>query len=225
MEADKTKDQKLNSEQEIVSLVFPKNREAYMQKLFGQVGLAAFVVWIIFFKSENDNIYVIALSSLIGISLLVVLYEKIAFLFKVDKLTITPDSFQLSYKNQLVRTCPFKKIGLKIASDIGGSYEVSFYNLSENKKLFYCKENDVDKNDLQALLLYLEKITDIDANVMKKGTHGEVIPLIADFNDISHSNSLARYYDKYYFYNVSGYGWMIYPFIVIVVLATLYFIN
>ena len=225
MKTEETNNQRLATKKENISLEFPKDRETYILKLLGQVVLAVFVMWIIFFKSEKDNIYVIALSSLIGIVLLIVLYEKIVFFLKVDKITVSDSSLHLSYKNHPSQTYPFEKIGLKIVSDIGGVGEVSFYDLSENKKIFYCKENEVDKNDLQALMLHLHKFTDIDADIIKKGTYGEVIPLVADFNDMSHSDSLSRYYNKYYFYNLSGYGWLIYPFVVIVVLATLYFVN
>ena len=225
MKTENTNNQKLAAEKENISLVFPKDREAYILKLLGQVGLAVFVMWIIFFKSEKDNIYVIALSSLIGIVLLIVLYEKIVFFLKVDKIIASDSSLHLSYKNHPSQTYPFEKTGLKIVSDIGGVGEVSFYDLSENKKIFYCKENEVDKNDLHALLLHLQKTTDIDTDIIKNGTYGEVVPLMTDFDEKSHVDSLARYYDKYYFYKLSGYGWLIYPFVVIVVLATLYFIN
>ena len=71
----------------------------------------------------------------------------------------------------------------------------------------------------------MHKTTGMDADIIKNGTYGEAIPLVADFNDMSHTDSMSRYYDKYYFYKLSGYGWLIYPFVVIVVLATLYFIN
>ena len=205
--------------------MFPKDREAYILKLLSQIVLAVFIVWIIFFKSEKDSIYVIVLSSMVGIVLLIVLYEKIVFFLKVDKITASDDSLHLSFKNHSLQTYPFKKIGLKIVSDIGGASEVSFYDLSENKKIFSCKENEVDKNDLHSLLLYLQKTTDIDTDIIKNGTYGEVVPLVTDFDEKSHVDSLARYYDKYYFYKLSGYGWLIYPFVIIVVFATLYFIN
>ncbi len=224
MEYEEIQDQKFSNEQEIVSLVFPKDRDVYVQKLLAQIGLMAFVVWIIFFKSEGDNIYSIAFSSLIGVALLVVIYEKIVFFFKVDKISATVNSLKLFYKNSLIGIYPFKRVGLKIVSDIGGTYEISFYDLSEKKKLFYCKENEVEQNNLQALLLHLQKTTGMDSSIIKDGTHGEVIPLV-ELNDMSYSSSMERYYDKHYFYDLSGYGWMIYPFVVIVVLITLYFIN
>ncbi len=224
MEYEEIQDQKFSNEQEIVSLVFPKDRDVYVQKLLAQIGLMAFVVWIIFFKSEGDNIYSIAFSSLIGVALLVVIYEKIVFFFKVDKISATVNSLKLFYKNSLIGIYPFKRVGLKIVSDIGGTYEISFYDLSEKKKLFYCKENEVEQNNLQALLLHLQKTTGMDSSIIKDGTHGEVIPLVK-LNDMSYSSSMERYYDKHYFYDLSGYRWMIYPFVVIVILITLYFTN
>ena len=50
METEETKNQKITTEEENVSLVFPKDREAYILKLLGLVMLAAFIMWIIFFK-------------------------------------------------------------------------------------------------------------------------------------------------------------------------------
>ena len=225
METEKNNNQELTAEEENISLAFPKDSDAYILKVLGLVVLAAFIMWIIFFKSKNDSIYLIALYSLIWFALLVVLYEKIMFLLKVDKITASDSSLYLSYKNHLPQKYSFDKLGIKISFDVGGTGEVSFYDLSKNKKMFYCKENEVDKNDLHALLLHMFKTIGMDTDIIKNGTYGEVIPLVANFNDKSHSDSLARYYDKYYFYKLSGYGWLIYPFVVIVVLATLYFIN
>ncbi len=218
--------QKLTIEEEgNISLLFPEDSEAYILKVFGLVVLAAFITWIIFFKSQNDGIFLIGIYTILWFSLLVVLYEKIIFFLKVDKITASNNSLYLFYKNHPPKKYSFNKLGIKISFDVGGSGQVSFYDLSKNKKIFFCKENEVDKNDLHALLLHLFKTVGMDTDIIKNGTYGEVVPCVANFNDKSHSDSLARYYDKYYFYNLSGYGWLVYPLVVIAVLATLYFAN
>jgi hypothetical protein len=208
----------------IFSLAFPNDREDYILKLFVLSALAAFLIWVIY-KSKDDNVYLIVIYSFFAILLLMIIYEKIVFFLKIDKITASDSFLHLSFKNLPPQKYSLGKIGIKISFDINGTKEVSFYDLSKNKKIFSCKENEVDKNDLQALLLHLHKVTGLGDDIIKKGTYGEVIPLVANFNDMSHTDSMSRYYDKYYFYELSGYGWLIYPFVVIVVLATLYFVN
>ena len=223
METEKINSQGLTAEEENISLVFPKDREAYVLKVFGLIVLAVFITWVIFFKSKDDNIYLFGIYIILWFSLLVALYEKIIFFLKVDKITADENYFYLLYKNHPPKKYSFDKLGVKISFDVGGTGQVSFYDLPKKKKIFFCKENEVDKNDLHALLSHLFKTVNMDTDIIKNGTYREVIPLVANFDDKSHSDSLVRYYDKYYFYNVSGYGWLVYPLVVAAVLATLYF--
>ena len=200
MRKEKVGNYRNNFEQAKISLMFPKNREEYIQKLFGIFLLMLFLWWLIIFKIEQDNIFLFSMAILMGVLSVFVLLEKILFLLKVDKIVATSESLQLYYQNRITQAYHFEKIGLKMVSDISDKFEISFYDLSKKKKIFHCKENEVEQSELQTLLEHLEKVTTIDTNIIKYGTYGEVVPLVLGSSDSSKSIDMTRYYSKDYFY-------------------------
>jgi len=202
---------------------FPKDRENYVWKIIGFIFLASICFYALYFGPNGNSTVSKGIAAFFALVVFVVLYEKIYMLFTVDKVVLSNSDFKTFYKNKVKYKIPLNELGLKIGSDTNNTREISFYNLQKNIKIFAYKENDIDKVELDDFFLRLIEITNIDEDVFSQGTYNEILPLLGT-NDINIQAEI-NYHQKKYFFEVSSYGWIIYPFVTLLMLLTLHYLE
>jgi hypothetical protein len=207
------------SQKILAEMVFPKDREDYIYKNVSALLLAFIILYAIYKNIDHDLVAKILFIFFLFV-VVIVTYKKFYMFFTVDRVLLSPRNIIILHKNKYRKTY-LENIGIKIAYDTKNNKEISIFDIDKNKEIFYCKENDVDKDELQKFFAELLQITNIDKSVFEYGTYGEIISLRS--NDFIDSD--INYLQKKYFFDYLGYRWMIYPFFVLIVVIILYMIK
>jgi len=207
-----------NNQNLIIKL--PKDRETYMQKITLFIAISLFVIFIIAKEHYNESLYIFGL---LFFTLVVVIwvYDKIYQLITIDSIELSQSELSTKKNGAVVNSCPLEALAIKIS--VTGKNETTFYKLPSKIKLFSYREEDIGKEELEILIKRLEALALCDINLLRQSTFGQIVPLLG-------GNMTPEGIEAEVLYNLKkegmkSWGWIIPPFVVLVVIVTLILIK
>lgn len=214
-----TEEAKNNSNQNLI-IKLPKDRETYMQKITLAIVASLFVIFIIAKEHYNESLYIFGLlffTLFVGIGLYVKIYQ----LITIDTIELSQRELSTKKNGVVVNSCPFEE--LAIQTIVIKETETTFYKLPSKIKLFSYREKDIGKEESELLKKRLETLALSDANLLRQSTFGQVVPLLG--GNMTPEGIKAEVLCNTTKQEMKNWGWIIPPFIVIVVIATMILIK
>lgn len=192
----------------------PEDRGNFIVKII----IYIFLGIISFITANKISIY---FSTFIVLIFFILIYEKLYMFFNVDEILISKETFYIVKNDQIKYEIPIHKLSIKVFINLNNLREISLYELNQNKKLIFFREDEINKKDFDSLILYLNNITK-NEDFFLKGTYGEILPLINNLNNERNNESFIsemNYLQKKDFFN--SYSWLIIFTVIALVLLTI----
>lgn len=200
----------------------PKDRESYIQSMIFLLAASLIILYAIINGWNGTILDKLAIFLFCAVPILV-MYDKVNQFISINSIEINQEEL-LTKKNSSIISCSkIDDLAIKISVGIDGAIERSFYNLSNNQKLFTYKEKDMGKEESDLFLKQLSTFVHCNLDLLSTSTYGQVNPISS--NNISKK---AIELNAGYLYKkvaLDQWRWILIPGIVVLMVITLLVIR